>query len=262
MASAREITALKGARRISCVTAYDATMATLLDRARIDILLVGDSAGMVIMGQDSTHGVSMDEMALFTRAVAAARAQALVVSDMPIGSYDNEDSAVSGARALVAAGAQGVKVEGGTEVCAQVAAIVASGVPVMGHIGYQPQTSSGTRRHGLTRENAAGLVGAARALESAGAFAMVLEMVSSEAAADVTASVGIPTIGIGSGSSCDGQVLVAHDMLGMYERIRPSFAKRYRDLASEITAAASEYRSDVESGAFPSEAHSFSMGGT
>ena len=242
------------------MTAYDATMAALLDRARIDILLVGDSAGMVVMGQDSTRGVGMGEMATFTRAVAAARPAALIVSDMPAGAYGSAGDAAAGARELAAAGAQGVKVEGGAEVCAQVEAVVRAGVPVMGHIGYLPQTDAAPRRRGLTRKDAASLVESARALEGAGAFAIVLELVSSEAAARVTGAVRVPTIGIGSGPACDGQVLVAHDMLGLYERIRPSFARRYRDLASEITAAAREYRNDVEAGSFPSGSHSFSMG--
>lgn len=259
-ASPAAVAALKGRRRIACLTAYDATMASLVDRAGIDVILVGDSAGMVIMGQESTLGVGMDEMSLFVSAVAAARPRALLVADMPAGSYGDAGSAASNAARLASLGAQAVKVEGGAEVAAQVRAISSRGVGAMGHIGYQPQ-SGGPRRRGLTRADADSLVASAQALEGAGAFAVVLEMLSSEAAAAVTRAVRIPTIGIGSGPSCDGQVLVLHDMLGMYERLRPSFARRYRDLASEITAAASEYRADVESGAFPAAPHSFSMGG-
>ncbi|MDD9826159.1 MAG: 3-methyl-2-oxobutanoate hydroxymethyltransferase [Thaumarchaeota archaeon] len=258
-ASAAAVSALKGRRRISCLTAYDATMASLVDRAGIDVILVGDSAGMVVMGQDDTLGVGMAEMSLFVSAVAAARPGALVVADMPAGSYAGAAAAASNAARLAALGAPAVKVEGGAEVAGQVRAIAARGIGVMGHIGYQPQ-SGGPRRRGLTRADADSLVASAQALEGAGAFAVVLEMLSSEAAGAVTRAVGIPTIGIGSGPSCDGQVLVLHDMLGVYERLRPAFARRYRDLASEITSAAAEYRADVESGAFPSSAHSFSMG--
>ena len=263
--SAADIAALKGRKKIVAVTAYDYTMASLVDRGGADIVLVGDSAGMVVMGQDSTLGVGMDEMCLFTSSVAAARPSALVVADMPFMSYQpSPGTAVANAGRLVRAGAQAVKLEGGAEAAESVGRIAACGIPVMGHLGFQPQTGDmrgGGRRRGGDEEAIRGLVGDARALEDAGAFSIVLEMVSTEAAAEITGSVGIPTIGIGSGAACDGQVLVVYDLLGMYDRIRPAFAKRYREMGEEIASAVSEFARDVESGAFPAGEHGFSMGG-
>lgn len=258
--SAADIALLKGTKKIVAITAYDSTMASLLDRSGVDVLLVGDSAAMVMMGHDSTQRIGMDEMCLFTASVATVKPHALVVADMPFMSYQPSIKVgVSNAKRLVNAGAQAVKLEGGLKMARHVAQIVASGIPVMGHIGFLPQTDS-TKRRGMNDAALGSLVDDAQALESAGAFAIVLEMVSSEAAAQITRSVKIPTIGIGSGVLCDGQVLVAQDMLGMYERIKPSFVKRYRNLAKEITAAVLEYKNDVESGAFPADEHWFSMG--
>ncbi len=261
----KEIREQKGNKKIAVVTAYDYTMASLLDRAGMDILLVGDSAAMVMMGHDSTQKIGMDEMCLFTSSVAAGTSGALVVADMPFMSCQSPDAAAKNADRLVHAGAHGVKIEGGCEMALHAARIAEHGIPVMGHIGYCPQTgiSGASKRCAMSEGAVSGLVGDALALEEAGAFALVLEMVSAEGAARITDTVGIPTIGIGSGPACDGQVLVGQDMLGMYERIRPSFARRYRDLASEITAAAAEYRDDIVSGAFPAPEHGFSMkGGT
>ena len=263
--SAADIAALKGTKKIVAVTAYDATMASLFDRGGVDLILVGDSAAMVVMGHDTTQKIGMDEMCMLTAAVAAAGPDALVVSDMPFMSYQPDARvAIANAGRLVRAGARAVKLEGGARVAQHVSEITACGIPVMGHVGFLPQTggmADASIRQGMNGDAISSLVNDARALEDAGAFAIVLEMVSREAAAQITGSVSIPTIGIGSGPECDGQVLVAHDLLGMYERIKPSFAKRYRELASEIAAAVAEYKADVESGTFPSDEHSFSTDG-
>lgn len=263
--TAQSIREQKGKEKIVTVTAYDFTMASLFDRAGMDILLVGDSAAMVMMGHDSTQRIGMDQMCLFTSSVAAAEPNALVVADMPFMSYQPSPStALANAGRLVRAGAQAVKVEGGAEIVEQIRRIDAHGIPVMGHIGFLPQTdpiSSTSKRCGMNESEISTLVDNARALESAGAFALVLEMISIEGAAKITESVRIPTIGIGSGPMCDGQVLVGQDMLGMYERLRPSFAKRYLDLADQITRAATEYKNEIISGAFPAAKHGFSMDG-
>lgn len=259
----KDIMAQKGATKIVAITAYDSTMATLFDRGGMDILLVGDSAAMVMMGHDSTRRIGMDEMCLFTSSVAAANPEALIVADMPEGSYPQTgDGGAINAQRLVSAGAGAVKIEGGVQVAEIARRIIARGVPVMGHIGFCPQTdpiSGASKRCGTNTESVDGLVSDAQALEAAGVFSIVLEMVSMEGAARVTESVKIPTIGIGSGPSCDGQVLVGQDMLGMYERLRPSFAKRYLDLAAQISEAASKYKDEVRSGEFPSKDHGFSM---
>ena len=258
-----DIKSLKGIKKIVAVTAYDSTMAQLFDKANVDILLVGDSAGMVMMGQDSTQKVKMQDMCLFTASVSAIKPKALVVADMPIDSCKPDTkTAIVNAKRLYDAGARAVKLEGGTEIIKHVQGIIASGIPVMGHIGFLPQTgaTNGTsKKYGMEKSTIEKLVNDACTLESAGAFAIVLEMTSCEAAFQISQSVKIPTIGIGSGPSCDGQILVTHDLLGMYERIKPSFAKRYRNLANEITSAVSEYKQDVESGEFPASEHGFSM---
>ena len=261
----RDIASMKGSKRIAAVTSYDYTMAALCERAGIDVLLVGDSAGMVMLGHAGTERVTMSHMCTFTSAVAAARREALLVADLPFMSYQaGAGDAVRNSGRLVRAGADAVKLEGGAPACGAVRAVTGAGIPVMGHIGMQPQTaalSGGGLARGRTPEEAAALAEDARALEEAGAFCVVLEMVSREAAAGVTRAVGIPTIGIGSGAGCDGQVLVLQDLLGMYERMRPRFAKRYAELAGAITGAVRRYREEVESGAFPAEEHGFPMGG-
>ena len=252
-----------GPTKITVVTSYDYTMARLCDRAGIDILLVGDSAGMVMMGYGSTAPVTMDQMCMFTEAVSRARKGALLVSDMPFMSYQaSAEDAVRNAGRLVRAGADAVKLEGGAAMAGTVGAIVGAGIPVMGHIGLQPQTASlsgGYRVQARTSDAAMRLIKDATELEGAGAFSIVLEMVSHEAAEIISGTVGVPTIGIGSGAGCDGQVLVIQDLLGMYEKIKPRFAKRYRNLAEEIAGALEEYKREVETGAFPAEDNWFSM---
>ena len=269
--TAGDIRAMKGVERIAAVTAYDYALASLCDAKKeegtggIDVLLVGDSAAMVVLGQDGTTGVTVGQMCMFTSAVARARRNALVVADMPFMSYQpGAETAVRNAGRLVRAGADAVKIEGGRAMAPVLRAITDAGVPVMGHIGLQPQTSAlsgGYRVQGRTAEAAKGLVDDARSLEEAGAFSIVLEMVAREAASAVTGAVGAPTIGIGSGAGCDGQVLVLHDLLGIYDRISPRFAKKYADLAPSVSGAVAAYAAEVKGGAFPAAEHSFGMDG-
>ena len=249
----RDIIAKKAAgKKISVVTAYDYSLALLCDRAGVDILLVGDSAGMVVLGYDNTIPVTMTQMQIFTEAVSRARVNALVVGDLPFMSYQaNVSDAIKNSGKLIKSGADAVKLEGGIEMADTVRAIVETGIPVMGHIGLQPQTtmlSQGYRVQGKTKDSAKKLIESAKALEEAGVFSITLEMVTSEVAKIISESVSVPTIGIGSGKNCDGQVLVIHDMLGMYDKLQPKFVKRYLSLSKEITKAVELYKKDVESG--------------
>jgi len=259
-----DIIAKKAAgKKISVITAYDYSLATLCDKAGVDILLVGDSAGMVVLGYENTIPVTMTNMVIFTEAVSRARVNALVVGDLPFMSYQaNISDAIKNSGKLIKAGADAVKLEGGIEIADTVEAIVDTGIPVMGHIGLQPQTtmlSEGYRVQGKTAETAIQLIESAKALEEAGVFSIALEMVTSEVAKIISESISVPTIGIGSGKNCDGQVLVIHDMLGMYDKLKPKFVKRYLSLSDEITKAVESYRKDIESGQFPGDEHSFSM---
>ena len=264
--TAADIRRMKGRERIAAVTAYDYSLASLCDRAGgIDVLLVGDSAAMVVLGQDGTAGATVGQMCMFTSAVARARKSAMVVADMPFMSYQpGTGAAVRNAGRLVRAGADAVKIEGGQAAAPAVRAITDAGVPVMGHIGLQPQTSrlsGGYRAQGRTAAEAGRLAEDAAALEEAGAFSIVLEMVARQAAGAVTRSAGVPTIGIGSGAECDGQVLVLHDLLGIYDRVSPKFAKRYADLSPAVSGAVASYAAEVKGGAFPAAEHSFDMDG-
>lgn len=253
----------KAHQRITVVTSYDYTLASLCDRAGVDILMVGDSAGMVMLGYDSTVSVTMDDMCMFVGAVHRARKTAVIVADMPFMSYQTSISdAIKNAGRLVKSGADSVKLEGGTEMASRVKGIVDAGIPVMGHIGLQPQTAAladGYKVQGRTAQEATKLLYDAIALEKAGAFSIVFEMVSHEATDMITKRINIPTIGIGSGAKCDGQVLVIHDMLGMYDVIKPKFAKRYCNLANDITKVVSSYVKDVTCGEFPTKENEFSM---
>ncbi len=260
----RDIIAKKAeGKKISVITAYDYSLATLCDKAGVDILLVGDSAGMVVLGYENTIPVTMTNMQMFTEAVSRARVNALVVGDLPFMSYQaNVSDAIKNSGKLSKAGADAVKLEGGIEMADTVEAIVETGIPVMGHIGLQPQTtmlSEGYRVQGKTAETAIKLIESAKALEEAGVFSIALEMVTSEVAKIISESISVPTIGIGSGKNCDGQVLVIHDMLGMYDKLKPKFVKRYLSLSGDITNALESYRKDVESGQFPGDEHSFSI---
>ena len=260
----RDIIAKKAAgKKISVVTAYDYSLALLCDRAGVDVLLVGDSAGMVVLGYDNTIPVTMTQMQIFTEAVSRARENALVVGDLPFMSYQaNVSDAIKNSGKLIKSGADAVKLEGGIEMADTIRAIVDIGIPVMGHIGLQPQTtmlSQGYRVQGKTKASAKKLIESAKALEEAGVFSITLEMVTSEVAKIISESVSVPTIGIGSGKNCDGQVLVIHDMLGMYDKLKPKFVKRYLSLSKEITKAVELYKKDVESGRFPGKENWFSM---
>ena len=254
---------MKGSEKISVLTAYDYSTSLICDRAGVDILLVGDSAGMVVLGYSSTVPVGMGEMVMFCGAVSRGAKRAIIVGDMPFGSYQpNASMAVENAVQLIKAGCDAVKLEGGSEIIGTIKAIVDAGIPVMGHIGLKPQTQSlweGYRLQGRTKESAIKLVEDAKALEKAGVFSIVLEMVASEVADVITKSVSVPTIGIGSGAGCDGQVLVLHDMLGIYEDIRPRFVKRYAELSKSILDAVSRYTSDIKAGKFPEESNTFHM---
>lgn len=253
----------KSGKKISVITAYDYALATLCDRAGIDILLVGDSAGMVMLGYESTIPVTMEQMVLFTEAVSHARQEALIVADMPFMSYQASiNDAITNSGRLIKAGADAVKLEGGRTFTDTIRAIVQTGIPVMGHIGFQPQTttlSQGYRVQAKTKDAAITLIEDARALEDAGVFSITLEMVTAEVAKIISESVSVPTIGIGSGRHCDGQVLVIHDILGMYDKLKPKFVKRYLSLSNQITKAVKNYRTDVETGKFPSKENWFSM---
>jgi 3-methyl-2-oxobutanoate hydroxymethyltransferase len=252
----------KGGRKLSMLTAYDASMARLVDSAGIDALLVGDSLGMVALGYASTLPVTMEDMLRCAAAVSRGTQRALVIADMPFGSYQiSPELAVSnGVRFLKEAGCAAVKIEGGEEVCDTVRALVRAGVPVIGHVGLTPQTAGqlgGYKVQGKDLAAARKLLDDAKALDAAGVFGIVLEAVPAALAQAVTAAVAAPTIGIGAGPRCDGQVLVIQDLLGLFEQFVPTFVKQYASLAPEIKEAVRSYISEVESGAFPGPEHSF-----
>ncbi len=253
----------KDGKKISVVTSYDYTLASLCDKAGIDILLVGDSAGMVMLGYENTIPVTMDQMCMFTEAVSRARKNALLVADLPFMSYQvSIEDAIKNSGRLIQAGADAIKLEGGIAMSETISAITDIGIPVMGHIGLQPQTtmlSEGYKVQGKTKDTAIKLIEDAKELEEAGAFSIVLEMVSHEVAQIISETVSIPTIGIGSGVGCNGQVLVVQDLLGMYEKIKPKFAKRYLNLSEDIVKSLENYKTEVESGIFPSQENWFSM---
>ncbi len=253
----------KEKKKISVITSYDYTLASLCDKSGIDVLLVGDSAGMVMLGYENTIPVTMDQMCMFTEAVSRARKNSLLVSDLPFMSYQASiEDAINNSGKLIKAGADAVKLEGGSIMAETISAIVDVGIPVMGHIGLQPQTtmlSQGYKVQGRTKDTAMRLIEDAKELEEAGVFSIALEMVSHEVAEIISESVSVPTIGIGSGVNCDGQVLVVQDLLGMYDKIKPKFAKRYMNLSEDIVESLENYKKDVESGVFPAEKNWFSM---
>ncbi|MBA4458841.1 MAG: 3-methyl-2-oxobutanoate hydroxymethyltransferase [Nitrosopumilaceae archaeon] len=253
----------KEKKKISVITAYDYTLASMCDKAGIDVMLVGDSAGMVMLGYENTIPVTMDQMCMFTEAVSRARNNALLVADLPFMSYQASiEDAINNSGRLIKSGADAVKLEGGSIMAETISGIVDVGIPVMGHIGLQPQTtmlSQGYKVQGRTRDSAIQLIQDAKELEEAGVFSIALEMVSHEVAQIISETVSIPTIGIGSGINCDGQVLVVQDLLGMYDKIKPKFAKRYMNLSEDIVKSLEDYKSDVESSKFPAEENWFSM---
>jgi 3-methyl-2-oxobutanoate hydroxymethyltransferase len=247
---------------IAMVTAYDYTMARLMDEAGVDVILVGDSLGMVFQGLATTLPVTLDEICYHGRAVARGAAHAHLVGDLPFMSYQvSPEQAVESSGKLVKEGAfEAVKLEGGEEIAEHVRRIVRAGVPVMGHVGLQPQSVhalGGFKMQGRGVDAAAKIVADAKALEEAGAYAIVLEAIPPDVARQVTAAVGVPTIGIGAGAACDGQVLVCTDLLGMSRGHAPKFAKRYAELGDAIVQAAAEYVAEIRSGAFPASEHAF-----
>jgi len=253
----------KNEKKISVITSYDYTIASLCDRAGIDVLLVGDSAGMVMLGYENTVPVTMDQMCMFTESVSRARQNSLLVADLPFMSYQaNIDDAIKNSGRLIKAGADAVKLEGGIPMAETISAIVDVGIPVMGHIGFQPQTttlSQGYKVQGKTKDSALKLIDDAKELEEAGVFSIALEMVSHEVAKIISETISVPTIGIGSGVGCNGQVLVVQDLLGMYDKLKPKFVKRYMNLSEDIVKAVENYKEDIESGVFPASENWFSM---
>ncbi|HEX2052079.1 MAG TPA: 3-methyl-2-oxobutanoate hydroxymethyltransferase [Actinomycetota bacterium] len=248
--------------KLVMLTAYDAPSARLLDEAGIPLLLVGDSLGMVVLGHDSTLPVTMDDVVRHAAAVVRGATDALVVADLPFMSYQaSDDDGVRNAGRLVKeAGVRAVKLEGGQRVVDLVARVTDAGVPVMGHLGLTPQSVhrfGGYRVQGRDEEDAARIVADAKALEAAGAFALVLEAIPAGVARVITQSLSIPTIGIGAGPHCDGQVLVLHDFLGITEGRVPRFVKRYASLADEIRGAARRFADDVATGAYPGPEHTY-----
>jgi 3-methyl-2-oxobutanoate hydroxymethyltransferase len=237
--------------RITALTAYDYPTARLLDESGIDVILVGDSLGMVVLGYEDTTEVTLAEMVHHTRAVARGVKRALLVGDLPIHTYKGPAQAVSSARALIEAGAQAVKLEGGSSHVAQIEAIIGAGIPVMGHIGMLPQSvreEGGYKVKGRTQAEADALLRDAVAVEKAGVFAVVLEIVSPEAARQITNALAIPTIGIGSGSHCDGQILVTHDLIGLFPWFTPKFVSPEARVADEIRRATQAFISRTKSG--------------
>lgn len=260
------VPALRGMKRkgqrITMVTAYDATFARLFDEAGIDVLLVGDSLGMVVQGQDSTLPVTVDEVIYHCRAVARGTRRAHIVGDMPFLSWQvSPDEALRNAgRFLSEGGAQAVKLEGGVDAAPTIERIVHAGIPVMGHVGLTPQSvhaMGGFRVQGKTERAAERVLADAQAVADAGAYALVLEGVPTDLAERITDTVSIPTIGIGAGVHCDGQVLVCYDLLGLTPDLRPKFVKRYAEFFEEGVAAATRYRDEVRAGVFPNADYAF-----
>jgi len=248
--------------KITCLTAYDYSFARILDEAGIDILLVGDSLGCVVQGRENTLPVTIEEMIYHTRAVVRGRKRALVVADMPFLSYQvSKERAVENAgRLLQEAGAEAVKLEGGAAMRDTVAQIVEIGIPVMGHIGLTPQSIhrfGGYKIQGKAKSQREAILRDALAVEEAGAFSLVLEGMPRSLAEEITGRLSIPTIGIGAGAQCDGQVLVIHDMLGLFNDFTPRFVKRYADLKSVMTAAVKDFIGEVRALKFPDEEHTF-----
>jgi 3-methyl-2-oxobutanoate hydroxymethyltransferase len=253
----------KRSEKISVITAYDYSTAKICDTSSIDIILVGDSAGMVMLGYDNTIPVTMDDMLVFCKGVVNGSKNALIVGDMPFGSYHiNRSLSFSNALKFIKLGCNAVKIEGGCEIAPLIHDLTQKGIPVMGHIGLKPQTSplwEGYKIQGKTCNSAIDLLNDAIQIEKSGAFSIVLEMVTSEVAEKISKHLSIPTIGIGSGKNCDGQVLVLHDLLGLYNNITPKFVKRYTDSYYLFLSSIRNYIEEIKSSIFPADIHSFSM---
>ncbi|MGO9378113.1 MAG: 3-methyl-2-oxobutanoate hydroxymethyltransferase [Dissulfurispiraceae bacterium] len=249
-------------KKIVMLTAYDFPFARIVDEAGVDAILVGDSLAMVVQGMENTIAVTMDEMIYHTRIVSRASKSAMVIADMPYLSYQvsAEEALRNAGRFLKEAAAQAVKIEGGREVADRVRALTAAEIPVMAHIGLTPQAlhrMGGYRVQGKTEDAAKRLIEDAKILEDAGAFAITLEAIPAELARRITSEISIPTIGIGAGPGCDGQVLVLYDILGLFERFTPKFVKRYGNLKTDALEAIKEFKDEVEKGLFPDGDHSF-----
>lgn len=256
--------AKKNGEKLTMLTAYDYTTARLIDEAGVNSILVGDSLGMVVLGYDDTLSVTMEDMIHHSRAVARGAKNALVITDMPFMSYQTSvyDAVVNAGRLVKEGKAQAVKLEGGAEFCEHIKAIVNASIPVCAHLGLTPQSINafgGFKVQGKGMQAAQKLLDEARAVEEAGAFAVVLECVPAKLAEKISQSISIPTIGIGAGAGCDGQVLVYQDMLAMYPNFKPKFVKQYAQIGSTMKDSFSQYISDVKSGAFPSEEHTFAI---
>jgi 3-methyl-2-oxobutanoate hydroxymethyltransferase len=252
---------MKGKEKIACLTAYDYPTAIILDKAGIDVILVGDSAANVVSGERTTLPISMEDMLYHTRVVCRAVTNALVIADMPFLSYQaSEHDAVYNAGRFLKIGACGVKLEGGTPILSTIERLVALGIPVMGHLGLTPQSVhqfGGYKLQGSNEADAKRMIEDAVALEKVGIFALVLEKIPFKLARTITERLTIPTIGIGAGAYCDGQILVLHDILGMSEDFKPKFVKRYADIGKEIMNAVLRYKDEVKQGMFPDQEHSF-----
>ena len=254
----------KNGEKLTMLTAYDYTTAKLLDESGVDSILVGDSLGMVVLGYDDTLSVTMEDMIHHSAAVARGAKNALVITDMPFMSYQTSvyDAVVNAGRLVKEVKAQAVKLEGGIEFCEHIKAIVKASIPVCAHIGLTPQSVNafgGFKVQGKGKQEAQRLLDEARAVEEAGAFAVVLECVPAKLAKKISESISIPTIGIGAGEGCDGQVLVYQDMLAMYSDFKPKFVKQYAQIGSVMKDAFRQYIDEVKSGAFPSEEHTFKI---
>lgn len=254
----------KNGDKITMLTAYDYSTAKLIDEAGINSILIGDSLGNVILGYEDTLSVTMEDMLHHTRAVARGAKNALIVADMPFMSYQTSvyDAVVNAGRLIKEGRAQAVKLEGGATVCKQIRAIVDASIPVMAHLGLTPQSINafgGFKVQGKTEEAARRLISDAKAIEEAGAFAVVLEGIPAKLAEIITNTISIPTIGIGAGAGCDGQVLVYQDMLGMFSDFTPKFVKKYANVGEIMTGAFKEYIEEVKSGSFPKEEHSYKI---
>lgn len=259
-----DVRGAKGRRKLTMLTAYDFPMASLIDRAGIDMILVGDSVANVVLGLDSTTKVGMPEMLHHSKAVTRAVKRALVIGDMPYESYQINiaESVTNAGKFIKEAGCDVVKLEWFDRCLEVTEQIIKSGINVMGHIGLTPQTADkigGFKVQGKDAEAARRLIDQASNLERLGCFAIVLECVPDKIAQMITQKVSIPTIGIGAGAACDGQVLVAHDLLGLFERFTPKFVKKYTNLSNEILRAVKEYKQEVENGKFPAKEHTFSI---
>ena len=264
---ARTLTEIKGMKKagekISMLTAYDSSMAHLLADCDIDILLVGDSLGMVMLGYESTVPVTMEEMIHHAKAVRRGAPDAFILGDMPYGAYQTgrRDAVINGIRLMKEAGCDAVKLEGGLHVCPVVKALVDAGVPVMGHIGLTPQTASqigGYTVQGRELDDARQLLDEARGLEGAGAFGLLIECIPDTLAKLLSEQLSIPTVGIGGGVHCDGQVLVTHDLLGMFEKFTPKFVKKYANLAPVVRDSVQQFSADVKGEKYPTKEYSFS----